>query len=75
MGEHRRHEPSFKLKLLCFSGGALAMAVAVLEFMYRSSMGLLGNRVTARLLALGLILVVAPFWSFFRKKKSATPNQ
>jgi len=74
MGEHRRHEPRFKVKLLCFLCGAMMVAVAVLEFIYRSPMGFFGTRATAKLLALGLIFVVAPIWSFFRKKKSATPN-
>jgi hypothetical protein len=74
MGEHRRHDPSFKIKLLCFLGGAVAVVVALLEFIYRSPMGFFGTRATGKLLVLGLIFVVAPFWSFFRKKKSTTRN-
>jgi hypothetical protein len=71
MGKHRRPEPSFKLKLLCFSGGALAVAVATLEFIYRAPMGFFGTRAAGKLLALGLIFMVAPIWSFVRKKMAA----
>jgi hypothetical protein len=74
MGEHNRPELSFKIRLLCLFSGGLLVAAAVLEFIYRSPMGFFGTRATGRLLILGLLLMVTPIWSFFRKKKAGTRN-
>ena len=44
------------------------VVVSVLEFIYRRPMGIIGNRATGKMLALGLILMLAPLWSFLWKR-------
>ena len=72
MSEHKHHELTLKGKLLCMFGGALVATAAVLRVIYRRPMGIIGAHATGKLLGLGLILMLGPIWSFFRKKRSAT---
>jgi hypothetical protein len=69
MGQHRHREPNFRTKLLFFFVGVLLVSASIAEFVYRSPMGLYGNHVTGKLLALGIAFMLTPVWSYLRRKK------
>lgn len=74
MGQYRNCAPTLKVAALAFFGGALAVALALLEMIYRGPMGYFGARATVRILGLGLIFMVAPILGYFRRRKSQKPN-
>jgi putative flippase GtrA len=68
MGQHKYPEPSLRIRFLGFVGGAFLVAACIYAIIH-SPLSIVTARIVAKLLALGLIFVIAPIWTFFRKKK------
>ncbi|MGB2604166.1 MAG: hypothetical protein WBC78_11275 [Candidatus Sulfotelmatobacter sp.] len=68
MGQHKYREPSLRIKLLGFVGGAFLVAACIYAIIHHP-LNIVTARIVAKLLAIGLIFVIAPIWTFFRKKK------
>jgi len=70
MGEHKSFEKdlSWFYLLLCFMAGIVVVSVCLYYYQFYSR-GLIGAYGIGKLLGFGLLLVVAPVWTYFRKRK------
>jgi hypothetical protein len=66
MGQHKYREGSLKNKLPAFLGGVLIVSACVYAITYLP-LGIVGAHGTAKMLAVGLVLMVAPIWAYIRK--------
>ena len=74
MGQHKYPEPSLKIKLACFFGGVLLVAISIYGIVYSPpfesvEVGILGEHAMGKLLGLGLTLMSVPIWLSLRKKR------
>ena len=70
MGEHKSYEKrrSWVQLLLCFLAGSLIVAAGLCVMVYYRP-GIIGAHATGKLLGVGLVLMAAPFWAYFHRKK------
>ena len=68
MGQHKHPEPSLKSRLLIFVVGTF-LAAPCIYWIVHFPMGFTTARLVFMPLGVGLICMIAPIWTFLRKKK------
>ena len=75
MGQHTSYQKErvWFLLVICFQVGTLLVAAYLYRMVYYPP-GIIGAHATRGFLGLGIVVMAAPIWAYFRKRKRGSRN-